>query len=79
MLLKQLRRTTNQARYRLIFSYSVEKMLTGINTPLEYADPEHLCDECFARSWRRSCGDEDRGMVISSRQSTTGVLTRPQR
>jgi GTP pyrophosphokinase len=28
-------------------TYSVEKLLAGIDTPMEYADAEHLCEDCL--------------------------------
>jgi RelA/SpoT family (p)ppGpp synthetase len=46
--------------------YSVEKMLTGIDTPLEYADPEHLCDECLPVH-----GDE----VVGTRPQDSDLIT----
>jgi (p)ppGpp synthase/HD superfamily hydrolase len=46
--------------------YSVEKMLTGIDTPLEYADSEHLCDECLPIH-----GDE----VVGTRPQDSDLIT----
>jgi RelA/SpoT family (p)ppGpp synthetase len=30
-----------------VFSYSAESMLAGLDLPIEYADPEHLCVDCL--------------------------------
>lgn len=46
--------------------YSVEKMLKGIDTPLEYADPEHLCHECLPVH-----GDE----VVGTRPQNSDLIT----
>jgi GTP pyrophosphokinase len=47
-------------------TYSVEKMLAGIDTPLEYADPEHLCEECLPVH-----GDE----VVGTRPPDSDIIT----